>query len=211
MKKKGQVFSLDFMISLIIIILGLGLVIQFAEVKSYDIKDEELFNELKRVGETAGNLIVSNPNTICELVDESGKKIGYLNNCLTSIFIPPGSGLDESRAIILRNLDKGKAILKKDIGISDNYKCLIEDDLDFGNPNVKIYSVDCKDSLPNNIENYYSATRKIVAIKYVVSGSGPPNAEGVSTIKKSELFDCMDQNPNCKLVDGTITIKVWKA
>ena len=83
MNKKGQIVSIDFLLSIILVVFAVGMIIQFTEQNSYIEKQELIFNDLKRVGDTAGTLIVSNPDIVCSLVDNfSGEVIDSLNNCI---------------------------------------------------------------------------------------------------------------------------------
>ena len=76
MNQKGQIITLDFLISLIAITLAIGILLQFAEVKAYNEKEELQWVELTEIAETASNLLVSSPEISCE---EDGI---YLVNCI---------------------------------------------------------------------------------------------------------------------------------
>ena len=69
MNKNGQIFSLDFIISVILAVLAIGLILNFSELTVQNMKENEIFEELQIVGETASDLLVSNPDIVCKLVE----------------------------------------------------------------------------------------------------------------------------------------------
>ncbi len=66
MNKKGQIITVDFIFSLILFMLALGYVFRIAEANNYRMKEEELFNDLQRIGTAAGERLVSSPDFICQ-------------------------------------------------------------------------------------------------------------------------------------------------
>ena len=89
MNKKGQVVSLDFLISIIAIVLALGILIQISELKTYNEIEEREWMELRQIAETAGARLVSNPELNCTVVKDGGQdELFNLPNCLdTSVAI----------------------------------------------------------------------------------------------------------------------------
>jgi len=83
---KGQVFSLDLIIAMTVLVLGIGLLIQFSETRIYEQKENMLWKELESKGQTASALLVSNPEIICSLVDEEvpANTIGHMENCINT-------------------------------------------------------------------------------------------------------------------------------
>ncbi len=75
---KGQVFSLDFLLSLALVFLATGLLLRAAELSSYDKKDEQTFSEMTSVAENAAILLAANPRINC-MVDTIDEK---LVNCI---------------------------------------------------------------------------------------------------------------------------------
>lgn len=67
MKKKGQIITVDFIFSLVLFMLALGYVFRIAEANDYRMKEEELFNNLQRIGTAAGERLVSSPEFICKV------------------------------------------------------------------------------------------------------------------------------------------------
>ncbi len=78
--ERGQIFSLDFLISLVAATAAIGLLVQAVEVQAYSQKEEGLFNDLRRVAENAANLLIASNETTC-LVAETNE---HLVNCIDS-------------------------------------------------------------------------------------------------------------------------------
>lgn len=81
--KKGQIFSLDFLISLIALTAAIGLMIQAIEVNTYYEKEKNAFDEMKLVAETAADLLIASNETTC--VDLAGN---HLMNCIDNTVDP---------------------------------------------------------------------------------------------------------------------------
>jgi len=75
--QKGQIFSLDFLISMAVVMAAIGLVIQTAEVSAYNAKETRIQGELWNVAETAADLIAASNETTC-----SNGGGGHLMNCV---------------------------------------------------------------------------------------------------------------------------------
>jgi len=109
--ERGQVFTLDFLISLIAATLAVGLLIQAVELRTYSQKESRLRNDLERVAENAGNMLVASNGITCELQSTyDGARIDYMNNCIDTtkisaanagglLGIPPGYDFNVSGAI----------------------------------------------------------------------------------------------------------------
>ena len=83
MNSKAQIASLDFILSVVLVVVALGLVMQTIEVNQYTMKEMEIHNELERIGETAADILVSHPDFTCDLYNHSGNiEIGELQNCV---------------------------------------------------------------------------------------------------------------------------------
>ncbi len=198
MDKKGQIFSLDFLLSIILVVLALGLILNFMELHEYNMKEEELRIGLNAVGETAADLLVSGPDIVCELVDTYNestgkyyninnpnvKRIGYLANCIPKI-----------NAVAFR-------ITKEDLAIPGGYKCKID------NAAIRAGELQtgCGDALQPDVDNIYSAKRIIV----LYSGTGSPADK--KKIAKKDLEECMKsgEGAGCPLKQSEITLWVWK-
>lgn len=131
--QKGQLFSLDFLVSLIVVMLAIGLVFQFSELQTYDLKDKMLFDETKRVAETASNMLVGNPAILCKLVEEgTANQISYLSNCIDS--------------------SNPSALTKNNLGIPAAYNCNADG----------ITITDCSSIPTSAAKNSYSVKRTIL-------------------------------------------------
>ncbi|MBN2067503.1 MAG: hypothetical protein JW744_03475 [Candidatus Diapherotrites archaeon] len=78
--KKGQLFSLDFVLSMIAVTAAIGLLLHSIEVNAYNQKEGMLRDELKQVAETAADLIIAGNGTACAL----GSTGEHLVNCVQS-------------------------------------------------------------------------------------------------------------------------------
>lgn len=78
--ERGQIFSLDFLISMVLITAAIGLLIQATEFNTYSMKEERMYNEMRNVARIAANLIVSSNETTCE-----DGEVGHLMNCVDSV------------------------------------------------------------------------------------------------------------------------------
>ncbi len=82
--KKGQVISIDFLLSVGIIILAIGMLLNLSESNAYTKKQEQIFQEIKSIGTAAAeNLILSN-NTTCEIKNEKNETTLNIPNCIDS-------------------------------------------------------------------------------------------------------------------------------
>ncbi len=79
MNKKGQIISLDFLISIGLIVIALGLLVQFVEGNSYEKKQENIFRELKSVGSAASENLVSSNSINCEIAQQNYKIANCIN------------------------------------------------------------------------------------------------------------------------------------
>ena len=67
MNARGQIFSLDFLFSVGVMVLALGFVLLFMDLNAASQKDEMLWLEVKTVGERASNLLVASPDIGCAI------------------------------------------------------------------------------------------------------------------------------------------------
>lgn len=78
--KKAQIFTLDAMLSLVLVVMALGLIIHSFELKEYTLREEELFNELKSKAEVASLMLSINEKIICEIQQTKMK----MQNCIAT-------------------------------------------------------------------------------------------------------------------------------
>lgn len=125
---------MDFLVSLALIVLVIGLMLQFAEVATYSAKQTQEQRELEAVAITASNLLVLNPAFSCELTMPAGPgpqiETEYLTHCI---------------AVSKLN---GSNITKGALGIADPYRFCIGGIVNCG--------------AEANAENVFTVVRKIV-------------------------------------------------
>lgn len=181
MDKKGQIFSLDFLLSIILVVLALGLILNTMELNVYNMKEEEMKRELRTIGETAADLLVSSPDIVCQLVDINDNNIDYLRNCIPKI-----------------NAEAYRIDLD-DLSIPAGYNCKIENEaISAGSWQTKCITTPLPD-----VDNIYSAERIIV----LYSGTGSPIEK--KKISKDKLENCM-RGGSCPLNQSKLTLWVWK-
>jgi hypothetical protein len=105
MNKKGQIFSLDFLIAAGIVLLGLALTINAMETTSFNTQEQFYLEELRYVAMTASDRFVSSASP-CIYNDEI-----HVKNC---VYLNP-----------LVKIGKNK------LGIPDEYDYMIEDTIYF--------------------------------------------------------------------------------
>lgn len=215
MNKKGQIISLDFLISLIAVTLAIGLLIQFSELKTYNEKEEMGWMELKQVAETASDLLVSAPEITCDLLDESDNYLGNLNNCLV---MSDNGNLTPScyTAVAWGHWPQpppgchssGKMVSNYLLAIPEDFKCNVSAEGGGLGGDLQLFIKECEDD-PSGVKNVYSVSRKVVIFRGSDVSGMPPQ---IQRLKKSELEDCRDNNPTtqCPLTEATVTIQVWK-
>lgn len=202
MNKRGQIFFADFALSVVLVMLAVGLISVQAEVREYNAKDEQLLKEIRTIGDNASELLVSNPEFLCEAVDDRDsldiKTIYYLGNCLTQ-YKAPGPPAPRARGL-------AKEITKKGLGIPVNYKCNIE-----APSAVGTLLTECTDdwSALNKKELRYIYT---VKRNVVLLDNSNPGKEDTSFISKANFENCMNGScdPSIVLGSADIYLRVWK-
>ncbi|MBI4044876.1 MAG: hypothetical protein HY392_04155 [Candidatus Diapherotrites archaeon] len=170
MKTRGQIVSLDYVISLILIMLAIGLLLNFFELQAVNAKEAQLENELKSIAQGATRLALASPDIACILTNNADTKdIGVLPNCIPS---EPGR------------------LTKEKLGIPAWFGCAIM-------PAGIFTGTGCLDETPDDVENYYSMTRKILV------------KNGAPDVNKLALEKCVN-SVNCPLADANLTIAVWR-
>ena len=211
MKQKGQIFSLDLLISVVLVVIAISIAMQFLELKQLEAKESSEQAELERVGNTAAELLVNSPDIVCDIAERDQPNptvLSLLSNCITVAdpnatpqgqYFPKnwGKGWWDSSGRNVRGL---KFSSKQALGIPDNYKCLILI-RDAADPSlVYDFTTECTDDIPQEQNNYFSANRNIVFSK---STGGYLTKFGVSV--------CMTGDPtNCPFVKAIADLKVWK-
>lgn len=99
MQKKGQFFSLDFLLAMGLMVLAMGIVIKFSEQTVFDWQEKQQQTQLENSAKTAVLLLLSNPKLTCEITAADGTPLGiHVNNCIdarspnftqTTLGLPP--------------------------------------------------------------------------------------------------------------------------
>ncbi|MFH1663371.1 MAG: hypothetical protein ABH986_00925 [archaeon] len=210
--KKGQLISLDFIMSLVLVVLAIGIIMQLSEVENYNFKDKELKDETQAIGKAASVLLVNSPRTTCELVDyrDENKILSYLSNCIPEWAVPTANCGGSLSAC--KTWDKYgkirrafKPILKEFLGLPANYSCYIK--VTGGKPSGNaLLLTDCELSPPALAKNVYAIDLSVLIHNEVSPGTGK-----TLTVSKTELERCMQNDAaNCYLFPATIKFLVWK-
>ncbi|MDO8634061.1 MAG: hypothetical protein Q7K34_02085 [archaeon] len=176
MDKRGQILSLDYVISLILVLLALGLLLNFFELQTVNAKEAQLSSELETLAEGAARLALASPDIACRLTNNDYTKyIGVLPNCIPS---EPGR------------------LTKENIWIPLEFGCAI-----ITEPGEIFTATGCGEAIDNDVNNYYSVTRKIVVNN---------NDQNVTKGQLEECINNGNNNGNCLLTDANLTIAVWR-
>jgi hypothetical protein len=82
MNRSAQIFSLDLLISLAVVTLAIGLVLQFAELGIYGGAQESEYAKLVRITRQASDLLVANSTINCMVDNSVSADYIYLVNCI---------------------------------------------------------------------------------------------------------------------------------
>ena len=99
MAEQGQIFSVDFLISVAVIVLALAVIVQALELSNHARQQDFNQRELSETARLASQLLVSNQAWTCEL--DLGREAMRLDNCL----------------------DSGKQINKDGLGLGEEFGC----------------------------------------------------------------------------------------
>lgn len=115
MNQNGQLFSLDFLLAMGLVVLLLGTVISIGQRQAFEIHEASRRNELAQTGQHAVIALVTNPKTTCTLfANGTGTALETnVNNCLDwgKITGPTGLSIPD---------------LAKEIGLPANYSFFIK-------------------------------------------------------------------------------------
>ncbi|MEW6294752.1 MAG: hypothetical protein AB1467_00455 [Candidatus Diapherotrites archaeon] len=220
---KGQLISLDFLLSLILVVFSIGIVLQIMELTTYTAKEDKLQREVQYAGERAAFLLATNPNITCDLADVRDFNIvlGSLRNCLTKVVqkkilegytIFPPYNYNE-----LRELKLAKPVRKSDLGLPDYFDCKISvtGGLDLSQTNPDLFLTECKDAsgaIPSTATNVYSADFNVVFHGSSVNDALYPARKAMTSfVRKDEYYACQDRNFSvCDMNVALIKLWVWK-
>jgi len=181
---KGQIFTLDFVIAMAVVVLAIGMVLNFYEMTMYEAKETQIKNELNIIALNAGNnYLLQNPCNPSPAGSLKFSNQGYeLSHCVvTSSFVDTE---------------------KDDILIPDDVECYITLDKDGGGAPDEIMSY-CPTEPGSSVQNIASIKRKFLAAE----------GTGVITKKDFEdciefRNDCDDIY---ETTPYELTVMVWKA
>ena len=91
MAEQGQLFSLDFVISVTLIVLAIAVTVQALELNNYSARQALAYRELRETAGHASQLLASNAAWNCTLELDNGETVP-LDNCLDT-----GKGMDKAR------------------------------------------------------------------------------------------------------------------
>lgn len=182
--EKGQIFSLDFVLSLVAVILAVAIIWQANELVFYDLKESQLQQELFFTAENAANIILSSPKSSCQLTNISGDPIKgyYMSNCI------------DIQKTLLEIPDKGF------IGVPDGINCRIEVSATI--PSLRTPVSGCTESIPSDARNVVKVSRKTMLF---VRGS-------LQGLPKDDFQACFQGNCSSltNFYEGDLNIAVWK-
>ncbi len=211
--KKGQLISLDFIMSLILVVLAIGLVMQLSEIENYNFKDKELRDETRIMGKTASVLLVNSPKIVCEMVDyrDENKVISYISNCIPEWAVAEADCGGNPSAC--KTWDKYganhrsfKPILKEFLGLPENYSCYLKVTRGKSVPGDASLLTDCESAPPALAKNVYA-----IDLNVMIHNEATPGTGKTLTITKTEFENCLTGNTaECFMYPATITFMVWK-
>lgn len=135
--QSGQIFSLDYALSLILVFLAIGIALNFFELQTVSAKEKQLRTELQNIGDASARLLLSSKDITCQLDSNSHAPIGFLSNCIKN---------------------NSSALTKQNLGIPAGFDC----NLSITNFSYPAGFADgCSTSIPL-AKDIYSAKRTIV-------------------------------------------------
>ena len=186
MKQKGQVFSVDFLISIMVIVLAIGLLLNFYELSAHAQKESKINSELRSAAERAADLLVYSPDVTCELWDTGSpaQRIMYIPNCLVKA-------------------NNGKELTKAKLGLG-GFNCEVS-----GTGEISAVNNPSDTGCRGNS----TGVTEIIVVKRMVYVTNN-EAAGNERILKQEYNDCIKNG--CTASSGVIrgpyeiTLKVWR-
>ncbi len=189
MDSRGQIFSLDFLMAITVLVLAMGLAINYFETNTLNAKEIENQNDLWNAAKTASDVLVNHPDIVCNETSLFAARPApmdiKLQNCLPQNFPTP-------------------SITKARLGISSAYDCNISN-LPGSTFNFGAAANECKNAVPTGID-IVSIERRVV----MLTNELPAGQE--RDINKKALIYCQrpELGKSCVLTDANISIKVWK-
>src|SRR3989338_4721726 len=108
--QKGQIISLDFLLSAVLVFFAIGLVLQAFELNSVDAKESQAKLVISSLGENASEILLLSELVSCQVKDVNG-------NALKGFFL--------SHCIDLQKFGNAGIANKNSLGIPSTFKCNI--------------------------------------------------------------------------------------
>jgi len=192
MNTKAQLFSVDFIFSIILVVLAVGTILNVAELRAFSGMQDAKAYKLKAVGDIASDLLVNNEDSICMLYKSPPQpsELGSLPNCFSA---------------------QGSNISKSSLGLASDYECRLSVELIQGytygtQPDLAAFRnrFGCTSTLPlSPARSVYSSKRQVV----IRDTSDPGNPRRVP---QADLSSCMSGG-SCPLVPYYLVLEVWEA
>lgn len=183
--KRGQILTLDLILSLILVFMAIGLMMHYMELNVNSMKDEEMMKELEIIGLAASERLVSSPEIICQLHEKAPP------NPIEGYFLP--------NCIYKKTF---RELTREDLGIPEGYGCELTIDI-LGLNNNEDCAVGNSDASPiEDAENVFAVQRTVFNF----------DAGGANRITKDVMGECITSG--CAGADtevGVVTLKVWKS
>lgn len=181
--KKGQIFSLDFILAVSLLVLSIGLAINYFEVTSLNASEAAHRQEMRLIAKTASDILVTDPSIVCDLNTILEQVAGSLPNCIRKT---------------LETTKNGDPITKTMLGIPSNF------DAQLTNVNGEPVTFPAEfSSPPPTTETDFVSMDRFVAV--ITSND--------INLTKTRLRNCQkngEGSANCPLKQSTIRLKVWK-
>ena len=199
--------------SLILIVVAIGLVMQLSEIENYNFKDKELKDETQAIGKSASALFVNNPKLVCELTDyrDENKVLSYISNCIPEWAVATadcGGSITACKTWDKygKNHRAFKPVLKEFLGLPANYSCYIKVTGGKADSSDALLLSDCELSPPAIAKNVYGIDLNVMIHNEINPGTGK-----TITVGKNELEACIKgDTANCFMYPATIKFLVWK-
>lgn len=170
--KKGQVITLDVLFAVVIVILMFFMLFNVVEAKIYRMNSTSINKGFENIGNLAYINLVNNPSINCFAKDTNNS---YL---------------------ILSCFSEMTEVFKKDLGLSDEYKCNIS----WINAGVNFSLNECDDVFnPNNSDYFYS-----------IDFNGFFLTDPSREVSKLDYINSYKDIEILEGIEDTFTLRVWK-
>ncbi|GEM_PF-4475983 len=81
---KGQLFSVDFLLAIAIVMLAVGVQLKLMQTHAFDAHQSYNQTELEAIGNTAVVLLLTNPTITCQVTNTTGAPLFHQPNCINT-------------------------------------------------------------------------------------------------------------------------------